>query len=416
MKPDMKPESIAATKLILALAFVLGVIAVAAPRAYAQTFSVVHSFTGGNNGGVPFNGLTVGASGGGNSSVGVPPLGRANFYGTASSGGTSNAGLVFSMSASGVETVLHNFAGGADGATPYGVLISDKAGNLYGTTTAGGASGTGTVFEVTGDTETVLYSFAGGRDGAVPEAGLVPDASGNLYGTTSQGGSSGNGTVFELAAPKTKGAAWTESVLYSFGRGTDGSVPVGGVSFDSAGNLYGTTSAGGTYGFGTVFQLVAGDAWAENILYSFQNANDGAVPYAGLISDKSGNLYGAATEGGANGGGTVFELTPSKDSWTFNVLYSVPGWGISGSFRNVVLDASGNLYGTTHCDGEYNSGTVYELTPSGGAWTYSLLYTFTGGTDGLYSVSNLVASQNKLYGTTLYGGANGNGVVYEITP
>ncbi len=119
------------------------------------------------------------------------------------------------------------------------------------------------------------------------------------------------------------------------------------------------------------------------------------MPYAGLIADKSGNFYGAATEGGTNGGGTVFELTPSKGAWTFNVLYSVPGWGISGTFRNVVLDGAGNLYATTHCDGAYNSGTVYELTPSGGSWTYKLLYTFTGGTDGQYSVSNPVLNQRQ---------------------
>ncbi len=398
----MKSESISAGgKLMLAFALVLGSAAVATLPAHAQTFSVVHNFTGGNDGGVPFNGLTADGK---------------ILYGTASVGGTSNNGVVFKISASGAETVLHNFAGGTDGATPEGELIRGKGADFYGTTTAGGASGTGTVFEIAGKKETVLYSFAGGTDGAVPEAGLVFDAAGNLYGTTSQGGANGNGTVFELAAPKTKGGSWTESVLYSFGTGTDGSVPVGGVSFDSAGNLYGTTSAGGAYGFGTVFQLVAGSGWTENILYDFQNANDGAVPYAGLISDKAGNFYGAATEGGANGGGTVFELTSSKGDWTFNVLYSVPGWGISGTFRNVVLDASGNLYATTHCDGEYNSGTVYELTPSRGAWTYTLLYTFTGGTDGLYSVSNPVLSQNKIYGTTLYGGADGNGVVYEVTP
>ena len=397
----MKPESIsAAGKLMLAFAFVLGLVAVATPRAHAQTFSVVHNFTGGNDGGVPFNGFTA------NGKI---------FYGTTSAGGTSNYGVVFKLNASHVETVLHNFAGGTDGATPQGQLIRDKA-NLYGTTIAGGASGAGTVFVVTGDKESVLYSFAGGTDGAVPEAGLTLDAAGNLYGTTSQGGANGNGTVFKLAAPKTKGGTWTESVVYSFGTGTDGATPVGGVSFDSAGNLYGTTSAGGAYGFGTVFQLVPGASWTENILYNFQNANDGAVPYAGLISDKKGNFYGAATEGGSNGGGTIFELTPVNGNWTFTVLYSLPGWGISGTFRNVVLDSSGNLYGTTHCDGDYNSGTVYELTPSGDSWTYTLLYTFTGSTDGLYSVSDLVLSQKKLYGTTLYGGANGNGVVYEVTP
>jgi len=141
------------------------------------------------------------------------------------------------------------------------------------------------------------------------------------------------------------------------------------------------------------------------------------VPYAGLIAGQSGSFYGAATEGGNNGGGTIFELTPLNGGWNFSVVYSVPGWGISGSFRNVVLDSSsGNLYGTTHCDGDYNSGTVYELTPSGGTWDYTLLYTFTGGEDGLYSFSNLVLNQGKLYGTTKYGGTKNKGVVFEVTP
>ncbi len=398
----MKPELTSARQnLVLACAFLLGLVAVATPLSHAQKLSVVHNFTGGIDGGIPMNGLTASGN---------------VFYGTTSVGGTSNYGVVFKLNAKGVETVLHNFAGGTDGATPEGELIRGNLANFYGTTTAGGTSGKGTVFEISGKRETVLYSFAGGTDGAVPEAGLTLDAAGNLYGTTSQGGANGNGTVFELAAPKTKGGAWTESVLYSFGPGTDGATPVGGVSFDSAGNLYGTTSAGGAYGLGTVFQLVPGARWTENILHNFENGDDGSVPYAGLISDKSGNFYGAATQGGSNGGGTVFELTPSEKSWNFSVLYSVPGWGISGTFRNLVLDASGNLYATTHCDGENNAGTVYELTPSGGSWNYTLLYTFTGGSDGQFSVSNLVLSQGKLYGTTLYGGANGNGVVYEVTP
>jgi uncharacterized repeat protein (TIGR03803 family) len=414
----MRPQSTSAfSQFVFAFAFLFSVIAVTTPLAHAQTFSVVHDFTGGN-GGVPFNGLTVGAGGGGGSHS-TAPGGHgqsASFYGTTSTGGSSNDGVVFSMNPSGAETIIHNFTGGTDGAGPYGVLIIDKAGNLYGTTTAGGSADAGTVFEVSGNAETVLYSFAGGANGADPIAGLVEDAAGNLYGTTSQGGTNGNGTVFELAIPKTKGAPWTQSVLYSFGAGTDGSVPIGGVNFDSAGNLYGTTSSGGAYGYGIVFQLVPGARWTENILHSFQNGNDGSVPYAGLIADKSGNFYGAATQGGANGGGTVYELIGSGSNWNFSVIYSVPGWGISGTFRNVVLDSSGNLYGTTHCDGSYSAGTVYELSPSGGNWKYSLLYTFTGGSDGQYSVANLVSSQNKLYGTTLYGGSNNNGVVYEVTP
>jgi uncharacterized repeat protein (TIGR03803 family) len=399
----MKSESISATsKLMLALAFVLGSAGVAIQCAHAQTFSVVHDFSGGSDGGGPMNGFVA------NGVV---------LYGTTSSGGTFNNGVVFKINTkTGTETVLHSFAGGTDGAIPQGSLVWEKGGHIYGTTTAGGASGFGTVFEVTAEKETVLYSFAGGKDGADPAAGLVLDATGNLYGTTSQGGSSGNGTVFELAAPKTQGGNWTESVLYSFGKGKDGSVPVGGVSLDTAGNLYGTTSAGGTYGNGTVFQLTPGSVWTENILHDFQNADDGAVPYAGLISDKSGNFYGAATEGGANGGGTAFELTPVNGKWTFSVIYSVPGWDISGSFRNVVRDSSGNLYATTHCDGDYEAGTVYELTPSGGTWTYTVLYNFTGGSDGLYSFSNLVLSQGKLYGTTKYGGSQGAGVIFEVTP
>ncbi|MGB8834444.1 MAG: choice-of-anchor tandem repeat GloVer-containing protein [Candidatus Sulfotelmatobacter sp.] len=398
----MKPESISVTdKMMLVFVFVAGLVAVAIPRAHAQTFSVVHSFSGGSDGGNPVNGFSANTVG--------------ELFGTASSGGAYGNGVVYKMTVKGAETVLHSFSGGTDGAGPNAELISSTYG-YYGTTTAGGAFGNGTVFLVNGTKETVLYSFAGGTNGADPQAGLVLDPAGNLYGTTSAGGTNGNGTVFKLAPPLTKPGTWTETILYSFGGGTDGVTPVGGVSFDASGNLYGTTSAGGAYGYGTIFQLVPGTVWTENILHSFQDGDDGAVPYADLISDSSGNFYGAATEGGNGGGGTIFELTPAGGSWTFSVLYSVPGWGISGSYRKVVLDASGNLYGTTHCDGNYNAGTVYELTPAGGSWTYSVLYTFTGGTDGLYSFSNLVVRGGKVYGTTKYGGAHGNGVVFAVTP
>lgn len=396
----MKPESISATsKLMLAFAFVLELVVVAIPQAHAQTFSVVHNFTGGNDGGNPTNGFSA--------------AGKV-LFGTATSGGDFGNGVVFEINTTtGVETVLHSFAGGMDGANPQGSLMH-MGGSLYGTTPAGGASGSGTVFKVTGEKETVICSFAGGTDGAKPAAGLVRDAAGNLYGTTSAGGANGNGTVFKLAPPE-KGGNWAKSVLYSFGTGTDGSVPVAGVILRSD-NLYGTTSAGGTYGYGTIFELVPGTPWTEKILYSFQDTDDGGVPYAGLIAGKAGSFYGAATEGGTGGGGTIFKLTPSGDSWTLIVLYSVPGWGISGSYRNVVLDASGNLYATTHCDGEYNAGTVYKLTPAGESWTNTVLYNFTGGSDGLYSFSNLVLVDGKLYGTTKYGGAAGGGVIFEVTP
>ena len=399
-----KPESFSAIRrLVLAFSWVLALTAVASSPTGAQTFSVIHSFAGGSDGENPVNGLVLDAAG--------------NLYGTASAGGSSNRGVAFKISTSGVKTALHVFKGAKDGSNPQGFLVWDTAGNLYGTTSAGGAYGAGTVFKIEGTTETILYSFTGRGDGASPLAGLVIDAAGNLYGTTSSGGANYNGAVFELSPPGQLGGKWTESVLYSFGTGTDGAVPVGGVSFDASGNLYGTTSAGGGYGFGTVFQLIPGTPWTENKLHDFQNGDDGAVPYAGLVADTSGNFYGAATEGGSNGGGTIFQLTPSNGTWNFNVISSVPGWGISGSFRNVAVDpSSGNLYATTHCDGNYNSGTVYELTPSGGTWDYNLLYTFTGGKDGLYSFSSLVLDQGKLYGTTKYGGTKQKGVIFEVTP
>ncbi len=403
----MTTESMSATgKRVLAFAAVLGLGVIAAPLAQAQTFSVIHNFTGGSDGANPLSGFLF--AGG-------------DLYGTASSGGSSGDGVVFRLSTSGEETVLHEFTGGTDGASPEGLLVTDKTGNLYGTTTLGGVSNAGTVFKVTPKgQETVLYSFKGKADGANPVAGLAIDKAGNLYGTTTKGGSSKDGTVFELAVPKVTGGEWTEEVLHSFGEDKDGTIPIAGVTFDASGNLYGTTSAGGTYGNGTIFQLTPSTSgWTENILHDFELQSDGGVPYAGLVLDSKGDLYGAATDGGAggaNGGGTVFELTHANDSWTFTVLYRLSGWGISGSYRNLLL-VSGKIYASTHCDGADNAGTVYELTDSGTTWTYNPLYVFTGGSDGLYSISNLVTdSKGNLYGTTLEGGAHGSGAAFRVTP
>jgi len=399
----MKSTSIS-DSIKLAFAFVLLLAAVAIPLAQAQTFKVVYNFTGASDGGNPLDGLIADTSG--------------NLYSTTSAGGASGNGAVIEFSKSGVESVLYSFAGGIDGANPQAGLLRDKSGNLYGTTYGGGTENAGTVFMIpVGGTEEVLYSFAGGKDAADPEAGLTIDAQGNLYGTASAGGTYNNGAVFKLTPPKS-GSAWKETLLYSFGKsGTDGTVPVASVTLGAAGTLYGTTSAGGEYGYGTVFQLVrSGTSWEETILHSFADGDDGGVPYGGLIANKSGSLYGSATEGGTGGGGTIFELTPSNGSWTFTVLYSNPGWGISGSFRNLLLDSSGNLYGTTHCDGANDAGTVYKLTPASGSWTYTSLYVFTGGTDGLYVYSNPVLLEGHIYGTTKLGGANGNGVIWQVIP
>lgn len=398
----MRSKSISATNK-LAFALAMGLAASAISAGQAQTFSVFHNFTGTSDGANPLNGLIGDGAG--------------NLYGTGSYGGATSNGVVFKINMSGVVTVLHNFGGGLDGANPEGALILDKTGNLYGTTTAGGSSNAGTVFKISAaGHETVLYSFTGAADGAVPEAGLARDGAGNLYGTTTGGGANGNGTVFKLTAPAQTGARWTERVLYSFGTGTDGTTPVAGVTFNSAGGLLGAASAGGAYGYGTIFELLPSKTgWTETTLHDFQNEDDGAVPYGGLISYK-GNFYGAATEGGTAGGGTIYELAPGTGGWTFTVIYSVPGWGISGEFRDLKMDASGNLYGTTHCDGTYSAGTVYKLTPASGSWTYTSLYVFTGGSDGLYSFSNLVIDGGNIYGTTNEGGDSGLGVVFKIVP
>ncbi len=392
-QPAIQPSQL----LVLAIAIALTAL-ISAPS-HAQTFKVLYNFTSTDNAESPLAGFAIDASG--------------NLYGTASAGGSSGAGSVFRITAAGKMRVLYSFKGGADGANPQASLKRGPNGGLYGTTSAGGAFGNGTVFKVTPEgVETVLYNFKGGADGADPQAGVFKDKEDNLYGTTFAGGASGAGTVFKVTKEG------QETILHSFG--SQGTNPVAGVTFDAAGNIYGTTSTGGHDGNGTVYQLAANSGWAETTLHDFALGTDGGVPYGGLIFDGSGNIYGATTEGGiagSNGGGTIFELTPNGSSWTFSTLYVLPGSGISGSFRNLLLDSSGNLYATTHCDGAYSAGTVYKLTNSGGTWTYSELYTFTGGTDGLYSFSNLVADKlGNLYGTTKQGGQNGYGVVFKVTP
>jgi uncharacterized repeat protein (TIGR03803 family) len=382
------------------LAVALGTLPFAAPPAPAQTFNVIYSFTGGADGGNPLAGFIIGPQG--------------ELYGTTSVGGKHGAGTVFKISQSGAEQVLYSFTGGADGANPNSSLIFDAAGNLYGTTYSGGSAGAGAVFKVTqAGAESVLYSFSGGTDGSNPQSKLTSDAAGNLYGTTYYGGAYAGGTVFELTGS-------TEKVLHSFGNGTDGKNPTAGITLTKKGVVFGTTSAGGTSGYGTVFRLEDLESgWNETILHSFAMLTDGATPYAGLVFDSSDNLYGTTTDGGSggDGGGTVFELSNADRTWTFKTLDVLAGSGISGTYRNVLLDASGNIYATTHCDGTYSSGTVYKLTPSGTSWNYSPLYVFTGQDDGFYSFSNLVFdAQGNLYGTTKNGGSGGYGVVFKITP
>jgi uncharacterized repeat protein (TIGR03803 family) len=387
----------------LSLACALG-----ASPAGAQTFTILHTFTGGADGAGPLDGLTLDR--------------RGNVYGTAAGGG-SGYGTAFELKHghnAWTLDVLYSFLSGSDGAAPGARLMPGPHGRLYSTTAQGGGGG-GPVFDLHATPKGALKSKAtlfafGGANGYQPSNGdLTFDANGNMYGTTSYGGTYNLGTVFELSNAR---GVWKETILHSFGYGADGTVPIAGVILDPSGNLYGTTSTGGNTGNGTVYELSPGHSgWTESVLYNFQGSpTDGETPYAGLTFDPYGNLYGGATDGGSNGGGTIFELARSGGGWMFEPLYSTPGTGVSGPFRTPYVDANGNVFGTTHCDGAYSAGSVYELTRSGSTWTYTSLHDFTGGSDGGYVFANPVFdAHGNIYGTTQIGGA-GYGVVWEISP
>jgi uncharacterized repeat protein (TIGR03803 family) len=365
----------------------------------------------------------------------------ANIYGTTSYGGSGSCGdngvgcgAVFELTpkvgGGWTERVLYSFKNnGKDGNHPYAGLIFDAAGNLYGTTLDGGVYDYGTVFELTPQkagtwTEKVLHSFNNNyKDGVWPYGGLIFDAAGNLYGTTADGGGKGYGTVFELA-PEAAGR-WKEKILHNFSyNGKDGYAPYASLIFDSVGNLYGTTLQGGTYGTGTVFELmpqaVAAGRWREKILHNFNyNGKDGYYSNAGLILSAAGNLYGTTRLGGAYNYGTVFELTPKVGGgWTEKVLHNFNFNGKDGfyPYAGLILDAGDNLYGTTSNEG-YGVGAVFELTPKAcGSWKEKVLHNFNY-TNGNYPYGGVILdSAGNLYGTTTYGGTKGGGTVFEITP
>ena len=353
-----------------------------------------------------------------------------NLDGTTYIGGSNGFADVSSSAVHWREQVLHSFGSGSDGNQPdYGSLIQDSAGNLYGTTVMGGAHGCGMAFELSpsggGWTETVLHSFINnGVDGYFPQTGLIWDTAGNLYGTTLYG--PGYGTVFELSP--SGGGGWTEKVLYVFTGAYDGRYPRG-ITFDSAGNIYGTTSNGGIYcspyqGCGTVFKLspTQGGGWTESIVHTFGDGKDGVNPLAPLIFDSAGNLYGTTTAGGVGiSYGTVFELTPTEGgSWTLTTLYNFGALpdGQQPWTGALAFDAAGNLYGTTAFGGTNRNGTVFELSPSGGgSWTETVLHSFGSGSDGVEPLGGLIVdADGNLYGTTSQGGVDGEGTVFEFSP
>ena len=322
-----------------------------------------------------------------------------NLYGTTSFGGAANAGVVFKLDPAGQETVLYNFTGGADGASPSTVLLRDPAGNLYGTTKTGGQTtclyGCGVLFKLNPvGQETVLHAFTG-TDGEGPEAGVIADPAGNLYGTTYLGGAAGVGVVYKLDA------SGQESLLYSFAGRADGANPLGGLALDSAGNLYGTTSLGGSQNGrsaqGVVFKL--NPAGRETLVHIFSDPVGGTQPNAGVILDLAGNLYGTTYYGGTAGNGTVFKLDPAGSE---TVLHNFTG-GVDGAYptSGVILDSAGNLYGTTPYRGTAHRGVLYKLDASGNE---TVLHAFTGGSDGGHPAGGVVLdSAGNLFGTTKTG-------------
>lgn len=401
---------------------------VGSQAAQAQTFTVIYTFTGQADGSQPLAGLTLDRAG--------------NLYGT-TQGPTNHgsAGTAFQLKRTNGDWVLNTLYGFdvkfPDARDPEARVVFGPDGTLYGFTPFGGSgncrgegvSGCGTVYNLRPPAtdcrssacpwrETVLYSFTGGADGENPyEVDPVFDRAGNLYGTTLMGGSGNLGVVFELTP---SGDRWTESVIHDFTGGDDGWAPASGMIIDGAGNLYGTTQQNIYGGGGNVFRLThSGSGWVLTTLYSFQGEADGELP-GPLIFDRSGNLYGACVAGGSGDGGTVFELMPSGGSWTFKLLYD----GI-GSEGNLAMDAAGNLYGASLGGGAFNVGSVFKLTPTGDGWTYTDLHDFTGLEDGADPIGGVTMDANgNVYGTTLHGGSQGEncslyggcGVVWEITP
>lgn len=380
----------------------------------------VYSFTGGTDGRDPATALTFDSAG--------------NAYGTTAAGGDFDLGAVFKLTPSGdgfVQTVIYSFSGGNDGSDPHGGVTLGPDGNLYGTAVAGGSGGfctgdgCGVVFKLTpsGDQwfETTLYSFKGGTDGWGPGSRVVFDAAGNLFGTTPNGGSHSFGTIFKLT--RTANGTWRERIIHNFTGGKDGATgSLGDLIFDAAGNIYGIAEQGGANGFGTVYKLSPSPTggWILTTLYAFKGMPDAAFPFGGLIFDAAGNLYGTTFFGGTAGMGTVFQLTRGPNGkWQENVLYNFLG-GTDGSLptSTLIFDAKGRLFGTTSAGGHVSCdcGTVFRLTLSGGSWIEKIVH-FFGGSDGFAPNYGLTFNPaGDLFGATPAGGTFHKGMIFKFTP
>ena len=396
---------------------IFAVVLALALTAGASTEKVVWDFKGGSDGSGPWSNYFISDA-------------KGNLYAATAAGGTYGAGTVFMLSPTGKETILYEFKGqsNGDGTGPHGHLTFDAKGNIYGTTQGGGTNGTGTVYKLSpksggGWTEKVIYTFsATGADGTGPSAGMTIAADGTMYSTTPDGGAFGAGTVFSLKKTST---GWKQTVIQNLNGSSNGGYPYEGLMMDAAGNLYGAAPTGGASGQGIIYRLSrTKKGWVDKVLHSFTNANgDGSGLYwIDLISDTSGNIYGATSFGGTNGTGMVWELVYSetKKSYSERILYE---FGASGSgdgnnpYGGLAMDSAGNLYGTTLYGGTSNIGTSYKLTKDGKTWKETILHTFAGANDGAQSTGNpYIDAKGRVWGMTETGGTSDLGVVYRITP
>ncbi|MFZ0732388.1 MAG: choice-of-anchor tandem repeat GloVer-containing protein [Candidatus Sulfotelmatobacter sp.] len=389
----------------------------------ANTYSVVRNFSP-RSGDIPYGGLLMDQAG--------------NLYGADSSGGTQNWGAIFELTPNGkggwTYTEIYDCGKADDCSVPVGSLVMDEAGDLYGVTYFGN------VFELMPSgsgvwTGRVIHTFGGGSDGSAPSP-VILDGDGDLYGVNGTGGHNNLGYVFELTSSI---GGWSLVHLHDF-TGSDGAETtntaggqVAGLVWDSAGNLYGTTGLGGSSakcqgGCGLIFELKNDSgSWTETVLHDF-TGSDGANPDAPLTMDAAGNLYGTTTSGGTKGLGVVFKLAPSSGTWSSKVLHDFTGAHLDGAYPNtaLIVDAGGNLYGATESGGadlqscqvmnDFGCGTAFELSPNGTQWKISILHAFTGRKDGGFPGGVVRDSSGNLYGAAQAGGANAGGLLFKIVP
>ena len=383
----------------------------------ANAEKVLWNFAGGSDGSGPWSNYFISDA-------------KGNLYAATASGGTYSVGVVFMLTPAGKETVLYEFKGQAsgDGASPHGRLAFDANGNIYGTTQGGGTNGTGTVYELSpksggGWKEKVIYSFsATGADGINPSAGMTIAPDGTMFSTAPDGGAYNGGVIFSM---KKTSKGWKQTVIHSINFPSEGGFPYEGLLRDEAGNLYGAAPAGGASQNGVIYRLsLTKKGWVDTVLYNFtdQNGDGSGLYWIDLISDKSGNIYGATSFGGTNGTGTVWELVYSgtKKTYSESILYE---FGASGSgdgdnpYGGLAMDSEGNLYGTTLNGGASNLGTSYKLTKQGKTWKETILHSFLGANDGAQPTGNpYLDAKGRVYGMAETGGTSNLGIAYRITP